>query len=390
MKVCYLTTTFPIKKNDTYNKSVYDLAMTMQQYHTIVVIAPGSADSAASGKVGGIQTERFNYFWPKSWMTVAYGYGIPKNLMRNPLAWIQLPFFFLSFVKKAKEISKQCDVLHAHWTLSGWVALQCKKAHNIPVIISPRGSDINMVKNIPLLRNITTRVLLQADYITVTSTDLQKTLCSFGIPKRKISIIPNGITVQKYNNDNINTDAKKYILYVGRLAPEKISPAFLPGIAKAFKQVPQLYLFIIGFGPLRVVIEKESKKLGIDDRIVFLGALKNTEVKKYMSAAQCLIVPSVQEGFGTVLIEAMSQKCPVIGAKTGGITDIITSQCGFVFPKYNDTILAKHIVQLVKNKKMRKKMSSASYNRVLEKYEWKKLSDIYNTLYTRLVEECAE
>lgn len=98
------------------------------------------------------------------------------------------------------------------------------------------------------------------------------------------------------------------------------------------KDDPNIRLKIGGDGPEKGFLEKKVKALGMGSRVEFLGKLDRHEVKKTLSLSQVFILPSRYETFGIVLIEALAMGVPVIGTRSGGPEDIITSQVGELVP----------------------------------------------------------
>ena len=104
MKVCILTTSFPRFPGDYASVFVYDLAAELVAAGMeVCVIAPIEAGSLYHEVIRGVEVHRFAYFWPVRWQRIAYLGGIPDNLRRYRAAWLQLPFFLLSFFLSIKS-----------------------------------------------------------------------------------------------------------------------------------------------------------------------------------------------------------------------------------------------------------------------------------------------
>lgn len=111
------------------------------------------------------------------------------------------------------------------------------------------------------------------------------------------------------------------LLFVGRL--EKVKGVDV--LIKALKNI-DAHLTIVGEGTLKDELVRLAVELGINDRIKWLGRMENTDVLQVMSKAQVLVLPSLEEPYGVVLIEALSQGCRVVASYVGGVPEIITSE----------------------------------------------------------------
>ncbi|MGE4157756.1 MAG: glycosyltransferase family 4 protein [Planctomycetota bacterium] len=113
----------------------------------------------------------------------------------------------------------------------------------------------------------------------------------------------------------------KRILFVGRLDKVKGVDVLL----KALPQIEGVGLDIVGEGPLRRELEFLAATLGVDSRVAFLGSRSNDDVLSLMARSAVLAVPSLEEPYGVVILEALSVGCPVVASRVGGIPEIIDS-----------------------------------------------------------------
>lgn len=157
---------------------------------------------------------------------------------------------------------------------------------------------------------------------------------------------------------------------VGRFAPSKGQDVLVRAIARAARALPQLKVDFIGQGPTSGECRALSAELGVTERCRFLGYLPHDDVLKRMTAARATIVPSRCESFGLVVIESMAVGVPVIGSRTGGISEIIRDGVdGWLFPPEDDRALADRIVDLGQNDLRRSQMSQESRRRYLQHFE---------------------
>lgn len=184
--------------------------------------------------------------------------------------------------------------------------------------------------------------------------------------KRKTKVIPNAIPIPKFLNPY---PVKTYdILFVGRLTKQKGVEILLKAIEiLKNKYSRNLKIAIVGDGELKENLNNLTVELGVDKEVEFLGIRK--DIEELMVSSKIFVLPSRWEGFGIVIIEAMSTMLPVIATNIGGIPELIENgKEGILVPPENSKALARTINSLLENEELREKLSQAAYKKVREKY----------------------
>ncbi|MFD1129250.1 glycosyltransferase family 4 protein [Paenibacillus provencensis] len=184
-----------------------------------------------------------------------------------------------------------------------------------------------MIKVNKMLGTWTNKV---SKYIALTDFSRTKFIAS-GIPEEKIMVKPNFIKTPEKTDHN-TPPLEKYLLYVGRISPEK----GVENLLKAWDEVKTksgFKLVIIGDGPDKERLEQSYQQ----DDVLFLGKMNSDEVLFYMSHSHYLVVPSIwYEGFPLTIVEAYSVATPVLCSKIGSLEEVvIPDKTGFHF-KHND------------------------------------------------------
>ena len=212
------------------------------------------------------------------------------------------------------------DVIHAHTIgFDSEIGVYFKKITGAPLVVTTHGSDTS----IPMSRGQSKELKKYcdaADQIVAVSSVLAEKLKMCGT-LTPITVILNG-----FNIANVNSNEKKDILsiiQVSHLQSQKRVHVTIEAFATLKKRYPQATLTIIGYGPLKEELEHLCKKLGVEESVEFLGHLTNSEVLREMSRHQFFVMPSVNEGFGIVYMEAMASGCLTIGTEKEGIADVI-------------------------------------------------------------------
>ena len=193
----------------------------------------------------------------------------------------------------------------------------------------------------------------------------------------KCIYIPNGIEIK--DNRFAELDGNN-LISVGRLSKEKGFLDLLDVVAYVKKIYPDVKLNLIGDGPEKEKIIKQIKQLNLEDNVVLHGYKNTEEINNILLGSSIYVMTSFTESFGLVLLEAAQFRIPLVSFKNSGSNDIISNNWdGYLIEDRNKEIMAKKIIELLKNKNRRIIMGNNAYKKCL-KYdlsniikEWKKL-----------------
>lgn len=195
---------------------------------------------------------------------------------------------------------------------------------------------------------------------------------TYSIPKDKIFVNVNAVNIPDKRLDN---HYKYTLIYVGRLHVSKGVDILIKAINKIKKTIPNIDLLIVGSGDEELALKKLVSDLKLNNNIQFMGAVPKKQVLELFSNSLIAVVPSRNEAFGYVVIEAMSVGAVVIGSKTGGIAEIITDNYdGILFENGNDLDLASKILKIIHDKELSRTIASNAYSTVSNKYNIKKVA----------------
>jgi glycosyltransferase involved in cell wall biosynthesis len=241
------------------------------------------------------------------------------------------------------------------------------KIAGIPNIIYRRGSAIpirNTFLNRYLYKNIITRII--ANSLATRNTILQNNTKLF--PPDKIDVIYNGFNIREFD------DMPKEELYerqgdeviignVGRLVEQK-GQKYLIDLAVVLAQKDISYrILIAGEGSLESSLKQSARDAGVSERIIFMGFIANT--KAFMDNIDIFVLPSLWEGFGYVLAEAMACKKPVVAFNISSNPEIIDRDVtGFLVSHTNIDELAEKVEMLIRNPNLRASFGLAGRRRV--------------------------
>lgn len=222
------------------------------------------------------------------------------------------------------------------------------------------------------------------DYFIVPSGFMGEKLAQGGIPKGKIKPIYHFIESENYPKSFGESD---YFVCYGRLSEEK----GLFTLLKAVKDLPGAKLKIIGDGPEREKLENFAKENSIN--VEFTGKKLGDDLKRLVSKSKFVVLPSEwYENSPMVIYESFAMGKPIIGAKAGGITELIRHEVdGLIFEMRNVEQLRQAIAALLNDHELVKKYGQAGYERVIEEFDpvthYDKIMALYDNLLERIISE---
>jgi glycosyltransferase involved in cell wall biosynthesis len=213
-----------------------------------------------------------------------------------------------------------------------------------------------------------------SDKVICVSEDSKRILTEkYGINPSKIIVIPNGVDTEKFYPIESVKKINNALLYVGRIDERKGVDFLIRSMSSVIIKYPEIKLFIGGKGPLLPELEN----------IKFIGFIPEDELNEWYNKVKCVVVPSVFEGFGITVIEAMAAGTPVIGTNVDGIKSIIRNkENGYLVEYGNTDSLANVIIDVLLNDNS--KVVHLGLKTIKNEYDWKAISNEIEELYEKL------
>jgi glycosyltransferase involved in cell wall biosynthesis len=265
--------------------------------------------------------------------------GVRVHHPRYPLvSGISMPLHgwleFLGSLRLARRLHKRAkfDCIDAHFVYpDGFGAVLLGKFLGLPVIVSARGTDINVYPSLPLIRPMLRWTLRNAAGVIAVSGDLKRKIIDLGISETKIQVIPNGVDVQRFQPQNRSearrrlglAEAGPMIVSVGSLIESKGHHLLVAAVAELVPRFPELRLNIIGEGVYRGRLEQLIQEKQLQDRVFLMGNRPNEELAAWFSAANLSCLMSSREGWPNVISESLACGTPVLATRVGGIPELI-------------------------------------------------------------------
>ncbi len=300
---------------------------------------------------------------------------------RTTLGW---SIHGVSSIPKLGKTISQADIIHAQTFQSIFPAFVANRKHNAPLISTLHTSHfLERAKN-PLWRTIFKQLLRWPDYNLAASVEIADVTKGI-LPNVKVEALVNGVDTEVFRKTSPTfTRSSRICIVVPRRLFKKNGVDFfiraMPLIAK-HKDVEAL---IVGDGPERNNLKNLAKKLGIIDRIHFLGIRTHAEMPGILNSAQLAIFPSLMEATSVAVLESMACEIPVAASNVGGLPELIDNKVGGLFEPGNPQALAESVISLLDRDDL-PTLGIQARARVIDKWSNLRLVDRHLEVYRDLI-----
>lgn len=314
--------------------------------------------------------------------------GIKSYSLGIKNRWHFLKLFKLMRIIKRENI----QILHSHLFHANLLGRLVGKFMRVPVIISTE-HIMGMEGKLRMSLNKITSILVDKFIaVSVKVGDFLKR--EVGIEPSKVLIVQNGVEYDKFVFSDLDkaggrnlfgfTAEDKIIGTVARIHKQKGHSYLLHAAKEVIKEVPGVKFLIVGEGPLRSKMEKLSADLNIKEKVVFAGFYKN--IPLIMSILDLFVLPSLWEGLPITVLEAMAMRKAVIATDVSGNSEVVEDNVsGVLVPPKRPHCLARAIIRLLKDDRLRVKMGEAGYHKGRSFFNAERMIKETTEIYERLI-----
>jgi phosphatidylinositol alpha-1,6-mannosyltransferase len=203
--------------------------------------------------------------------------------------------------------------------------------------------------------------------------------------KVSVTIIPNGVDLDLFRpGDAVPDDGPLRILCVGRLIERKGQHHLIEAVKRLTDEGIEVTLDLVGTGDAQAANEAHARRLGLAERVRFLGYVPREEIPAHYAAAHVFVLPSYNEGMSVATLEAMSAGLPVVVTRTGGTAELVEEGAnGLTFEWADVEVLTTHLRWLAKTRNRAREMGAASRVRAAA-FSWGSVAQSYQEMFVRL------
>jgi glycosyltransferase involved in cell wall biosynthesis len=236
-------------------------------------------------------------------------------------------------VQKLLDEGFDFDLIDAHYYYpDGVAAALLAQWFGKPLTITARGTDLNLIPQYPLPRRMIEWAARRAAGSIGVCAALMDVLRGWGHDPAKLHTLRNGVDLERFRplpqgqmRAELGVGGEPLLLSVGHLIERKGHHVAIEALAKLAKARPDARLVIIGEGEERAALTALAARLGVADKVRLTGSLPNTELLKWYSAADVLLLCSSREGWANVLLESMACGTPVVATDIWGTPEVVAA-----------------------------------------------------------------
>jgi glycosyltransferase involved in cell wall biosynthesis len=305
--------------------------------------------------------------------------------------------FTFSAVPKSIKLAKNADIIQTT-TFNGappaWLAAKIRRK---PVILTVLEVWIGKWAQVTNFGKITARTLnflekcifkLPYTHYACISEATRKDLLKIGVHEEKTSVIYNGLDNEFWQKDKFNGKEirekynldRKYVLFSwGRVAPSKGFEYAVSAMPEITKKIPTAVMLLMLsnveiYPGLFQKIKNMIQEQNLTEKVIIIDPAPYKELGNYISAADCIIIPSISEGFGYTTVEACMMEKPVVATDVGSIPEVISGKHVLSKPRDPESI-AESVVKVFESK---------AETLPLKRFEWDNCIKQYNSLYKKI------
>lgn len=383
--------TYPRWSGDYEPSFVHNLCVQLTNQFDVLVLCPHSPGAKRVEMLDGVKIYRYRYA-PENYQTLVAGGGMLSNLKENPLLLLLVPLMIISQAIALFRLSRSFrpDCIHAHWLLPQGLVVALLKVVGLvrsPLVVTSHGGDLFSLRNW-LFRSLKRFVILQSDKITCASTAMVQPILELGATSDEITVAPMGADLSYlFTPDPKTVRAKSQLLFVGRLVEKKGLCYLLEALKIVMKEMPDLSLKVVGYGPEEQTLKDKVVELELGDHVIFAGAVPHDQLVDIYRKATLFVAPFVQarsgdqEGLGLVIVEALGCGCPVVVSDIPAAGDVVRDlSSAVIFRSADSASLAKALSNCLSDGTRLQREAQATVENIRSRFDWKNVGRNYSQI----------
>ncbi len=356
---------------------------------TMTVVCPHAPGLAREETIDDVRIIRFPYPFSQK-APIVYGGSMHQEVAGSWWGKIVFGSFLWSFYRAADKVVRRLspDLLWANWWIPpGLVAARIAAHRKIPLVVSSHGTDIALLEKQGVSKILSRYVYRRARHATVVSTFLKDKLLRHvdTVSADQVAVIPMPVGMETFPKTDPPENRVPVLLSVARFTRQKRLDDIIMAAARLTRQGVQFRVIMVGEGPLDEDLKELVKREGLADRFEFVPLVAQQRLGELYRQSDVVILSSEGEGFGLVLVEAGFTGRPVVGARSGGIVDIIDDGVnGLLYEPGDIDALAGRLSTMFSDPGLRARMGEAGYTMAMDRFSTPVLIDRVHDLFVSM------
>lgn len=313
--------------------------------------------------------------------------ALPNGYLKG--YWGYIYAITASYIIKKILLEDKIDLLHAHGSLpDDFGTYLLSKKFSVPYVITVHGASVYAVHRNTHHFKMSKIAIVNANKIVAVSNIVLKRIEKFTGRKEGVSCIYNGFKASDESTKSVLKDPSIIkILFAGSLIERKGIRYLISAFIELEKKYFNLKLIVAGGGILENEMMLLCKNFKIEKKVFFLGTISHKKMLDEIKNSDILVLPSWDEAFGVVYLEAMSMKKPVVGTINEGISDFITDgENGYLVEPRDSSSIIEKLSLLIENKKLRDVIGNKGFE-AIKNLTWERNAIEYIALYNEILNE---
>jgi N-acetyl-alpha-D-glucosaminyl L-malate synthase BshA len=304
----------------------------------------------------------------------------------------------LALAAKMAEVIRNhhLEILHVHYAIphaiAGVIARDMVGGNRPKLVTTLHGTDITLVGQDRSFVEITRYGIARSDGVTAVSEFLARMTREELDVSGPIEVIPNFVDLEQYAPEQAHADVSAFaqpgdviLVHMSNFRPIKRVLDAVRVLERVNRQRPAV-LLMVGDGPERTAAQALARRLGVEERVRFLGQRDSAE--SLLALADLFLLPTELESFGLAALEAMACGVPVIGTDAGGLPEVVRSgETGVLVPVGDVEAMARTALEILESPGRRKTMGAAARRRAVEHFGVEQVVGRYESFYERVLAE---
>lgn len=351
MRILIITSLFPRDGHETLAPFNRQQFAALARVHEVAVLAPVAWTAEVRDLARGRRTARhaLRADGIEAWHPCSY---FPPGLFRSTYG----PWYLASIGRTARRLVTDFrpDVVLGCWAHpDGWAAVRVARAAGVPCVIKVVGSDVLVVGRSGRRRAAVSGALRGSAGVVAVGRDLADNVAALGVPPANVHVVPEGLDGSLFHPGDrgeararlgVDDPDAPLILFVGNLLLGKGVGTLLEALGALARRGTAFRCLLVGGGRDEARLRAQSTRLGLDDRVRFVGRRPHAELGDWHRAADLVTLPSHSEGTPNVLREAAACGRPIVATDVGGIPETVQGASARLVPPRDPAALADALV----------------------------------------------